>query len=151
MKEYLAIDPGINGGWAYYNEKEKRFESGTMENLFQAKWHLNVIVIIENVPPYTGKFIPSSSAFKLGYNFGWCVGLFYKHRTILVTPQSWQKTLGVGVKNDLRTLSMTPSKLNTAWKAKLANKARELFPEQKITLKTSDAFCLLHHALVNRF
>jgi hypothetical protein len=35
----------------------------------------------------------------------------------------------------------------TVWKNKLKAEAQRRWPDQKITLKTADAFCLLSHAL----
>ena len=149
MKRYLAIDPGANGGWAYHSG-EAVFTGGNDE-LLDATFPKDTIIVIENVPPFTGRIIPSSRSFKLGYSFGWVVGLFEGrgNKVILVTPQKWQGFLNIGTKSDLRTLKMTPSKLNTAWKNKLADEARKLFPTQNVTLKNSDAFCLLWYAQAN--
>jgi len=59
---------------------------------------------------------------------------------VLVTPQEWQKTMGVGTKKG-------GGHSTTEWKNVLKREAQRRFPSvEKITLKTADAFCLLSHA-----
>ena len=97
-------------------------------------------VVIEKVPPFVGRAIPSSASFKLGYSYGWIVGLWQGRgfKVVLVTPQEWQKTMGVGTKGQRTT---------TEWKNILKQEAQRRHPfVEKITLKTADAFCLLSHA-----
>ena len=52
-------------------------------------------VVIEKVPAFVGP-IPASASFKLGYSYGWIVGLWQGRgfKVVLVTPQEWQKTMG---------------------------------------------------------
>jgi hypothetical protein len=136
-KWYLCIDPGAAGGWVHYNGHS--ITSGGNEELAELKFSLKTIVVIEKVPTFVGP-IPASSSFKLGYNYGWLVG-FYQgqgYPVILVSPQTWQKTMGVGTKNGSTT---------TVWKNKLKAEAQRRWANQKITLKTADAFCLLSHAI----
>ena len=134
---YLCIDPGASGGWVKWTEHS--ITSGGNDELAELKFSLNTTVVIEKVPAFVGP-IPASSSFKLGYSYGWLVG-FYQgmgYKVVLVTPQTWQKTMGVGTKNGDTT---------TVWKNKLKAEAQRRWPNQKITLKTADAFCLLSHAL----
>jgi hypothetical protein len=137
---YLAIDPGANGGWVY---KGGAFTfCGKNDGIEELQINTKTVIVIEKVPPYVGKFIPSSSAFKLGYSYGWLVGRFSAYRTHQVTPQVWQKFLNIGTKGELNT---------TQWKNKLKDEAIKLFPNQKrITLSTADAYLLLHYALKNK-
>ncbi len=96
-------------------------------------------IVIEKVPAFVGP-IPASASFKLGYSYGWIVGLWQGRgfKVVLVTPQEWQKTMGVGTKGKSTT---------SEWKNKLKAEAQRRFPfVEKITLKTADAFCLLSHA-----
>jgi hypothetical protein len=136
-KWYLCIDPGSAGGWVHFNGSS--ITSGGNEELAELKFSLRTIVVIEKVPAFVGP-IPASSSFKLGYSYGWLVGLYQGQGlpTVLVTPQTWQKTMGVGTKNGDTT---------TVWKNKLKAEAQRRWPNQKITLKTADAFCLLSHAI----
>lgn len=138
MKTYLCIDPGVNGGWAYLTQDDKVF-AGDMSELPDVTVPADTTVVIENVPPFVGRFIPSSAAFKLGYSFGWCVGMFRHRKTVLVRPQEWQKTMALGTKGEAST---------SQWKNKLKSEAQRRYPEnlKDITLKTADAFLLLSHA-----
>ena len=138
MKNYLAIDPGASGGWVF-KMGEDACTSGNITELVDLHFPLNTVVVLENVPPFVGRVIPSSAAFKLGKSCGWLEG-FYQGKgftVVLVRPQEWQKTMGVGTKGDSTT---------SEWKNKLKAEAQRRFPLNTITLKTADAFCLLAHA-----
>jgi hypothetical protein len=136
----LAIDPGANGGWVYKGGAITI--CGKNNEISQLTINTKTVIVIEKVPPYVGKFIPSSSAFKLGYSYGWLVGRFANYKTHLITPQVWQNFLNIGTKGEQTT---------TQWKNKLKNEAIKLFPNQKrITLATADAYLLLHYALKNK-
>jgi len=136
----LAIDPGANGGFAY--KGGATIICGKNSELAGLTINHKTIIVIEKVPPYVGKFIPSSAAFKLGYSYGWIVGKFANYKTHHITPQVWQKYLNIGTKGEQST---------TQWKNKLKDEAIKLFPDQRrITLATSDAYLLLHYALKNK-
>ena len=81
----LAIDPGANGGWVYKGGPV--VFCGKNSELPQLTINRETIIIVEKVPPYVGKFIPSSAAFKLGYSYGWIVGKFANYKTHHITPQ----------------------------------------------------------------
>ena len=142
---YLAIDPGQGGGFCYCCFSHQRGSviiSGKNDELSQLTINKATKVIVERVPPYVGKFIPSSAAFKLGYSYGWIVGKFANYKTHHITPQVWQKFLNIGTKGEQST---------TQWKNLLKDEAIKLFPNQKrITLATADAYLLLHYALKNK-
>ena len=137
---YLAIDPGANGGWVYKGGSITI--CGKNSELEKITINARTQIIVEKVPPYVGKFIPSSAAFKLGYSYGWIVGKFAGYKTHHITPQAWQKYLNIGTKGEQTT---------TQWKNRLKNEAVKLFPEKKrITLATSDAYLILYYALKNK-
>jgi len=137
---FLAIDPGANGGWVY--KGGATIISGKNNELERITLNKKTVVVVEKVPPYVGKFIPSSAAFKLGYSYGWIVGKFSGYKTHHITPQVWQKYLNIGTKGEQTT---------TQWKNKLKDEAIKLFPNQKrITLATADAYLLLHYAIKNK-
>jgi len=140
---YLAIDPGQGGGFCYGCFTYKggaTIISGKNSELEKLTINKATKVIVERVPPYVGKFIPSSAAFKLGYSYGWIVGRFANYKMHLITPQVWQAWLNIGKKSDHKN-----------WKARLKDEAIKLFPNQKrITLATADAYLLLHYALKNK-
>ena len=146
MKNYLAIDPGVGGGWAYYNGAEKRIAlypmpdtlCGMRELLFSFSDGEGE-VILEEVPKYTGKGRNESTTAVLFQNVGRIEGLVVCRQLTLhrITPVKWQSTLGIGKRGDMDY---------AAWKRKLKNKACELYPQvDNITLKTADALLLLHH------
>jgi hypothetical protein len=139
MKPYLAIDPGASGGWAYQMHGDGAFMQGGNDELVDLCPSTDTTIVIEKVPAFVGP-IPASASFKLGYSYGWIVGLWQGRgfKVVLVTPQEWQKTMGVGTKGKSTT---------SEWKNKLKAEAQRRFPfVEKITLKTADAFCLLSHA-----
>jgi hypothetical protein len=139
VKPYLAIDPGANGGWAYQMHGDGAFMQGGNDELVDLCPSTDTTIVIEKVPAFVGP-IPASASFKLGYSYGWIVGLWQGRgfKVVLVTPQEWQKTMGVGTKGKSTT---------SEWKNKLKAEAQRRFPfVEKITLKTADAFCLLSHA-----
>lgn len=137
---YLAIDPGANGGWVY--KGGATIFCGKNDELAQLTINRETIIVVEKVPPYVGKFIPSSAAFKLGYSYGWIVGKFANYKTHHITPQVWQKFLNIGTKGEQTT---------TQWKNKLKDEAIKLFPDQpRITLATADAYLILHYAIKNK-
>jgi len=138
MKNYLAIDPGASGGWVF-KMGDDACTSGGINELVDLHFPLNTVIVLENVPPFVGRIIPSSAAFKLGKSCGWLEGYFTGKGfpVVLVRPQEWQKTMGVGTKGTSTT---------SEWKNKLKAEAQRRFPLNTITLKTADAFCLLAHA-----
>jgi hypothetical protein len=138
MKNYLAIDPGASGGWVF-KMGDDACTSGGIDELVDLHFPLNTVIVLENVPPFVGRIIPSSAAFKLGKSCGWLEGYFTGKGfpVVLVRPQEWQKTMGVGTKGTSTT---------SEWKNKLKAEAQRRFPLNTVTLKTADAFCLLAHA-----
>lgn len=80
-------------------------------------------------------------------------------RIVLVTPQQWQKALGLGHRTKPETplpRKPTPAqekayrsaaaRCKTAWKNKLKSEAERRFPGIKVTLETADALLLLDYA-----
>lgn len=138
MRATICIDPGVSGGWVL-RDREGHLYSGGNDSLFGiVTQYPDLVAYVEKVPPFVGRAIPSSSSFKLGYSFGWCVGLCQggKHPVHLVTPQAWQKSAGIGTKGSLSSAE---------WKRKLKAEAERQYPNHKITLQTADAFLLLSH------
>lgn len=139
MKSYLCIDPGASGGWVL--DEGSQMTWGDNDGLVELCPPINTTVVIEKVPAFVGP-IPASASFKLGYSYGWIVGLWQGRgfKVVLVKPQEWQKTMGVGTKKG-------GGHSTTDWKNILKREAQRRFPSvEKITLKTADAFCLLSHA-----
>lgn len=153
MKIFIAVDPGASGGFAisYGSDLDDvevrpwRDETEWLIDLSMLADHPDaesLVAIVEHVPPYVGKAIPSSSAFKLGKNFGYICGTIRALQIPLhlSRPAEWQKGLE-GVK------AASGSKK----KRVLRDHAVRLFPTIKgVTLKTADALLILNNFLSNK-
>jgi hypothetical protein len=151
MKITIAIDPGKQGGYAIawggmhsinLHKLEEDFEF--VEHLQDLKDHPDVTsieAVVELVPPFAGKMIPSSTSFKLGKSAGFLEGVLRMAEIpfTLVRPQEWQKGLS-GLSG------LTSHKR----KKVLMNHAKQFFPTTKgLTLQTADAILILRHFLLN--
>lgn len=132
-----AVDPGASGGIALLVEG-----IASASGLPPCPKHLAAVfagvdlVVIEDVPCYTGKNIPSNTTFKLGKSCGAveAIARVFCERVEMVRPQAWQK--GVEMKRE-------KGEKQDAWKRRLRARAQELFPDLKVTLKTADALLML--------
>jgi hypothetical protein len=132
----IGIDPGAKGGVAIYDEAKHKMilhkcpetpkEMAAIINTAKVK-DKNVFCVIEKVHAFPTD--ARSSAFKFGCNFGKWLGILgaYDIPTLEVTPQVWMKPL------------QPLPKIKTERKNQLKQIAINLFPENKITLSTSDA------------
>lgn len=152
MKITIGIDPGASGGYAIawgslrsINLHKLGEDFEFVEHIQDLKDHPDVTEIegvIELVPPFAGKNIPSSASFKLGKNCGFLEGVLRMAEIpfTLVRPQEWQKGLG-----GLQGLSYNQRK-----KA-LTNHAKRFFPSVSgLTQKTADAILILRHFLLTK-
>lgn len=136
--DIIAVDPGVGGGFAIGHGGCVKLHPFRTESEFLdllAGKELRAAVV-EEVPPYVGRAIPGSSAFKLGYNYGFEVGVLRAMGVPvhLVRPQKWQKGL-----SGLGKLSGAPRK------RVLKDNAIRLYPHlDKITLACADALLILH-------
>ena len=152
MKVTIGIDPGKSGGYAIAWGGLQDVKLHSIGEDFEFVEHIQDLqdhplitsleAVVELVPPYVGKNIPSSSSFKLGKNCGFLEGVLRMAEIpfTLVRPQEWQKGLS-GL-----------TKLTSGKRKKvLMNHAKQFFPSTKgITLKTADAILILRHFLINK-
>ena len=152
MKVTIGIDPGKSGGYAIAWGGLHDVKLHSIGEDFEFVEHIQDLqdhplitsleAVLELVPPYVGKNIPSSSSFKLGKNCGFLEGVLRMAEIpfTLVRPQEWQKGLS-GL-----------TKLTSGKRKKvLMNHAKQFFPSTKgITLKTADAILILRHFLINQ-
>lgn len=139
-----AIDPGASGGVAVATKEDGKLTIRLHKMPTDATELAQVIpfgavVYIEKVPPFVGRLIPSSAAFKLGKSCGWLEGWAAgrQHRVILITPQVWQAPLGIA-KGQLT---------QGRWKAALKAEASRRYPSvDGLILDTADALLLLDYA-----
>lgn len=135
----LAIDPGVNGGWALGNSLDIiSLKSFTTEIEFIDFLNSNEIdkAVIEDVPAFVSSVTSNASSFKLGYNYGFEVGAIRSKKISLdlVKPRIWQ----AGIKG------LKPKMGYTQRKRLLADAARRIFPDQKVTQKNADALLILN-------
>ena len=139
-----GIDPGASGGVAVATQTDGKVniklhkipaDPAELAQLIP----FGAVVFIEKVPPFVGRLIPSSAAFKLGKSCGWLEGWAAgrQHRVILIAPQVWQARLGIAKGN------LTQSR----WKSALKAEASRRYPGlDDLTLATADALLLLDYA-----
>lgn len=142
---YIGIDPGMSGGLAFLSSRKVEVlvsMPSTERDIWDAlsdahKLGFRSYAIIERVHSMPGQGVASSFKFGSGYG-GLRMALTATEIPFeAVTPRTWMKGLSISP----RKKSDTPS----VWKNKLKAKAQELFPEQKITLKTSDALLIAEY------
>jgi len=152
VKLTIAIDPGKSGGYATAWDGLHSINLHTLGEDFEFVEHIedlkdhpdvtSIEAVVELVPPFAGKMIPSSSSFKLGKSCGFLEGVLRMAEIPfnLVRPQEWQKGLS-GLQG------LTSGKR----KKVLMNHAKQFFPSTKrLTLKTADAILILRHFLINQ-
>lgn len=147
MKYYIGLDLGINGGVVVLRE------NGEVEEVFKNPntthgW-------LEKLKPYTDKHcfcitekvhsMPSNGG-KANFTFGFNVS---KTLTMLevcnvpyqeVTPQAWMKSF---------SMKKDSAESKTAWKNRLKELAAQLFPKEKVTLWSADAFLMAEYCRRN--
>ena len=91
-------------------------------------------VVVEDVPAFVSAVTSNASSFKLGYNFGFIVGMSRAlgFATHLLRPQAWQKGLQ----------GLKPKMGYTERKRMLKDNAIRLYPDLKITNATADALLI---------
>ena len=144
MKTIIAIDPGASGALAYHAATDKGSVVGHNPGLDIQALHVlndnssNIVAYVEQVGGYIGKPQPGSAMFKFGTSYGRALGALeaLRIRTVLVRPQTWQKTIGLG-----STLK-GPER-----KRALRDIAKRLYPSHNVTLANCDALLILEHAI----
>ena len=135
-RRIIGIDVGKNGGIVVYDTENNRLLEcikmpPTPKDLldFLSIYKENSVCYLERVNGITGQ---SASA---SFVFGEACGI----PTVTVSPQTWQKTLG---------LRNTDKLGKTEWKNILKKKAQQLFPYAKVTLATSDALLICEYGRI---
>lgn len=141
---YLGIDPGMNGGIAIVDRPGNcvtltRMPDTEQDILCAIPFGDTITMgMIEKVHAMPKQGV--SSTFKFGCGYGGLrmamVALAIKFDE--VTPQAWQKALGVVPRN-------TKTESKNDHKAKLLAKAQQLFPNTKITRHTADALLIAEY------
>lgn len=146
MRQLIAIDPGASGGLVFVDDKGKFGSFAMPDNETEIVELLRPgatlgsqapKIYLEALVKYTGRNMPSSSMAVYAGNQGFVKGVAkaFGYTVIEVQPKAWQKAIGI----------VRPKKTKQdAWKRMLKAKAQEIFPKQHITLKTADAFLIMH-------
>jgi len=152
MKRVLmAVDPGKAGGLAWRDQDGRTVADAMPETpgavleyvreiIRAADGAENVSALVEKVGGYAGGTgQPGSAMFRFGEGYGFLLGVLMACgvRVELVTPQTWQKAVGLGHRG------RDQSKAD--WKRKLRAQAERLFPGVKVTLANADALLLLEY------
>jgi hypothetical protein len=141
LKTIIAIDPGANGAMAWLADFESvattAFDVEQLRTL-RALYATDLVAYVEQVGGYIGKPQPGSAMFKFGTSYGRVLGALeaLRIKTVLVRPQVWQKTIGLG-----STLK-GPER-----KRALRDIAKRLYPTHNVTLAKCDALLILEHAI----
>jgi hypothetical protein len=129
--------------WQAINEEGCAFNSSRgldidMLRLWKGNSGNSLVAYVEQVGGYIGKPQPGSAMFKFGTSYGRALGALeaLRIRTVLVRPQVWQKTIGLG-----STLK-GPDR-----KRALRDIAKRLYPQHGVTLANCDALLILEHAI----
>lgn len=150
---YLAIDPGKQGGIAFLSGRGDveaipmpATESDVWATIRMYAGYGNCFAMIEKVGGYQGpgSEAPGSSMFNFGWGYG---GL----RMALIgngipfdtpTPQAWQKALSIPPR---KKQAKKYIETKTQWKNRLKGIAQRLFPHLTVTLATADALLILEY------
>ena len=151
MKPTITFDPGLKGGWAI-QYSDGVIASGPMPDEggiidlvrgFKAGHANGCEAWVEDVPKFTGPMVPGAYVAVLFRNMGFILGALEGMgiRTILCTPQRWQKPLCLGTKAGAGGAA--------PWKRKLKCEAERRFPTVEVTLLNADALLILDYANAN--
>ena len=85
MRLTIGIDPGKSGGYAIAWGGQHKIALHTLDEDFEFVEHMqdlkdhpdvtSIEAVVEHVPPFVGKAIPSSTSFKLGKSCGFLEGV----------------------------------------------------------------------------
>ena len=143
-KLFLGIDPGASGGLAVVSAIGQ--DSTAMPATERDAWDwirssYASCAAIEKVQGYIGPgtAFPGSAMFRFGQSYGFLRGCLIAAGISFeeVTPQRWQKGLGVAPRGKQESKG--------AFKNRLKAKAQQLFPNVKVTLATADALLIAEY------
>lgn len=148
----LAIDPGKSGGFVWGVDSHKvnsapmpkniRGMSDLIRDVQEERLGEVTEVYLEQVGGYIGVNQPGSRMFEFGRNYGQLEGIITTLgiRIHYLTPRKWQGMLG---------LKKPKGIIQNKWKNMLKDRAKEEFPNRKVTLSTADAF-LIYRAVSDK-
>lgn len=154
-KVIIGIDPGANGGIAVGHDDGRLIAVAPMpatpKDLFDClaeihddtpKEYGEIEAYLEKVQGMPGQGGMAMFTFGKGFGHLEMALLALNIKTNEVTPQKWQKHFQLG--------SSTKCASKTEWKNKLKAKAQQLFPNEKVTLKTADALLIYQYGCAQK-
>jgi hypothetical protein len=154
-KVIIGIDPGANGGIAVGHDDGRLIAVAPMpatpKDLFDClaeihddtpKEYGEIEAYLEKVGGMPGQGGMAMFTFGKGFGHLEMALLSLGIKTNEVTPQKWQKHFQLG--------SSTKCASKTEWKNKLKAKAQQLFPNEKVTLKTADALLIYQYGCAQK-
>jgi hypothetical protein len=160
-KQFLGIDPGVNGGIAIWTTKGITTHKipQPMSELLSLFRHigavnLNPVIVCESISPRP--FQNLGGVVRSSLNFGaLMMGLLAcSLEPQIVTPQKWQKALGLNRRwQPPKPVKSMDEKEAARWVAKKYRErkklhketAQELFPELSITHQNADALLIMEY------
>lgn len=150
--DIVGIDPGANGGIAFLDRQGRSIfamampeESGFVSLCRRiAKRRERPIIYMEKVQGFIGVGHPGSRMFQFGEGYGFLRGVLsaYRFPVELVRPQEWQRHY-TGLKNGGFS--------KEGHKRELKRQAQMKYPDEKVTLKTSDALLIAGYGWERRY
>lgn len=144
MNNYIAIDPGGNGGLVVINSKGEVTSvikcPDTDKDILEAlrPYKGDAVVYIEKLWGHGGLMGSKASIWTQAENYGKllmaCLAMEMQLHEI--PPAKWQKEYSMKKGKDI-----TPKD----WKAQLKDRAQKLFPAEKITLWNADALLIARY------
>mgnify|MGYP006133822085 CR=1 FL=1 len=142
----VGIDPGMSGGVSVIDSTgEVSVQKYTTESEFIAFMESQPResrVYIEDVPCFVSSVTSGASSFKLGYNYGFEVGVCraFGFPVELVKPRAWQAGIP----------GLKPKMGYTFRKRLLKDVANRLFPQIKVTNAVADALLIMDYGCKHR-
>ena len=144
---YLGIDPGKSGGVAWVSSDGKGLyvypttdDEYALSSFFSGYKKGEAKAVLEKVHAFPGQGV--SSMFTFGRGYGFLRGCLVSQEIPFedVTPQAWQKALGIPKKGK--------DEKKTDFKKRLRAKAQQLFPSfsSEISLAVGDAVLIAEYA-----
>lgn len=141
----LGIDPGVNGGMALIdteklNSKVFSFSDKTEVDIAIAFAEVKcALAFIEKVHSAPGQGV--KSMFTFGQSYGFLRGLLVANKIPFweITPQEWQRILGVPTRN---------GKTYNEHKKILKGLAQRLYPSISVDYSTADSLLIAHAGVI---
>lgn len=149
----MAVDPGFSGGVAWIDCNGQKHVQNMPDtprgilDLFRQVFEpvpfpdcIDNVCYLEDVGHGIGGQSSSATAKFARHNGHLEMALMALDvKIVKIIPSKWEKTMGIGKSSDCTS--------KAEWKRRLKQKAEELYPMFKVTLKNADALLILNYAI----